>query len=302
VTLKNLKFQQEELSDVITWINSPPPKPICEVDEKWLGVMPTTHNSFRNVFLLPVFLGLCLTLYWFVDDVYEDWKYREKATLEFIKYAKEKEGDDYFENLREYTEREVSIQVVKQSNSFSSAKAGLEMYDWIKNGKMSFKTHMHYRYHGTAYPDRIRRADTAMVIFHSIAIPTLLISIIRIRRRAPIYFDREQNLVYTWRKGEVWAQDYDNLTYNDQHGLNLGLYNRDLRPKSVLVTPSFNSEFEYQLPLAFITKFMVHGREAIARKNWKDRQGFYLLNDKKPEDFEEQLTALMKKIRDVDSY
>ncbi|MEJ2043286.1 MAG: hypothetical protein P8X89_08420, partial [Reinekea sp.] len=70
----------------------------------------------------------------------------------------------------------------------------------------------------------------------------------------------------------------------------------------ILVTPSsnlyMNSVVDYRILLAFITRYMVNGLESVMKKDWKGRQGFYLYEEKKPDDFEAQLDAVVKYLKD----
>ncbi|MEJ2074258.1 MAG: hypothetical protein P8X79_12450 [Reinekea sp.] len=104
----------------------------------------------------------------------------------------------YYEKLRAYIERKTSDPAFEPDMDFNIEKAGLEMYDSIENGKMSFKTYFHYHYYDTAYAERTRIGDivlgSAIAIAIAIAIPTLLISILSFRRRAPLYFDRDRGI------------------------------------------------------------------------------------------------------------
>jgi hypothetical protein len=59
-----------------------------------------------------------------------------------------------------------------------------------------------------------------------------------------------------------------------------------------------NSEESYRKLLSYVTVFMVKGRDSVANKDWKGRQGWYLLKDKKPDDFAEQLEATLKHLKE----
>jgi hypothetical protein len=303
--LFKLTLQQHDLLQERIERSEKPPQPIGEINHERVGIR-TSFGNLRTLFLLPWLLGICLSLYWAVNDFYEAWKSTERAHLRFIEISKKKYGDDHFDKLRAYIERKTSDPAFEPDMYFNMDKAGLEMYDYIENGKMSFKTYFHYHYYETAYAERTRIGDIVLGSAIAIAIPTLLISILSFRRRAPLYFDRDRGIVYTWRKGRVWAQYYDHFIYYTSYvSMDTALFAFDkhntFKIKIFVVTPSgnpfFNSEDAYRKVLAYITQFMTQGRDAVSDKDWIGRKGWYLFTDKKPADFDEQLHAVLTHIK-----
>ncbi|WP_428241128.1 hypothetical protein [Gynuella sp.] len=68
-----------------------------------------------------------------------------------------------------------------------------------------------------------------------------------------------------------------------------------------VITPSgnpfFNSSAQYQNILRYVVQFMSSGRNAVAEKDWEGRKGWYLFEDKKPNDFDEQLQTVLQYLK-----
>ncbi|AJQ97931.1 hypothetical protein [Gynuella sunshinyii] len=304
--LTKLAFNRDTYLKEKIFLDDSPPRPIGEVNQSRIGVL-TYIGNIRTLFLLPWLLGLCLTLYWQIDDLYEGWKNAEKLHIDYIKHRKETYGSDYFEKLAERYPDLTPNDDIYNNLGDELNKYALSKYYRIENGRMPLKTYFHYHYYETAAAERFRKGDTILAIFYAISIPALIIALLRFRRRAPIYFDREKQLVYTWQKGTVWAQYFDELIfYSSKHGMGIALYSYDhdkgLAFNSFAVTPSgnayLNSENAYHTLMAYVTRFMLNGRESVSRSNWRGRQGWYLREDKKPKDFDEQLQSVLMFIKD----
>jgi len=50
--------------------------------------------------------------------------------------------------------------------------------------------------------------------------------------------------------------------------------------------PFFNSRYLCDSVLGYIVRFMENGRAYVHEKEWSDRRGWYLFDDKKPDDFD----------------
>ncbi len=184
--------------------------------------------------------------------------------------------------------------------------SAIERYALIdSSGKMPLKNYVHIRYIRSAPAKRRLYGDIFMASFLGLGIPGLLIAILSFRRRAPLYIDREKNLVYTWRKGNVWAQHYDRLWYyENRHALVMVLYGYDkkgrFKPRRFVITPTGNpfvgGPKVHGPVLVAIAHYMAKGRDAVWSEDWEGRQGWYLFNDDKPKDFDAQLERVLNKI------
>ncbi len=264
-----------------------PRKPIGIVNQRVIGLANMIQSSFRTIFILPWLVGLCLTLYWQVDDFYVSWKGTEKFYVEYISDLQKAYGDDFF---------------IKTKN-----KVKKRMFSLIdKNGKMPFKTYWNYHYYETAAAERFRRGDIVLAIFYLISIPDLSYLALRMKRIAPLYFDRERCIVYSWRGGRVLAQYYDYVwLYQNNRGIDFALYGfKEGQPQHFFYTlqpggtPWYNNAAVMEPAFASIVKFMEEGRDAVFDKDWEGRRGFFLREDKKPDDFAEQLEKVLTFISD----
>lgn len=284
-TLVKLHQQHKELLREETFSETTPVTPIGEVTQQRVGVR-TSIGNIRFLFLLPWLIGVCLALHWQVEDFYKAWHGQEIFHLDFINARKKKYGEDYFQTTKD--------------------PVVLRMYNRLLNEKkMPLESYLDIRYRYSVGAERALKAD---IIFGGGAVLTIIILIISIlifKRRAPLYFDREKNLVYTWRKGKVWAQFYNaQWYYQNNIAMTFILYSlhrkHPYKMRRFVVTPSgnpfMNGETLYRPVLAFIHQFMEKGRDAVFKTDWQGRQGWYLFNDNKPKDFDQQLEKTLQVI------
>ena len=288
-----LLFKRNELLGHDLEKNCKAPRPIISINNEYL-VLSNSFVIIRNLFLIPALLSalyLCSTE---VQEIYKGWKSSEVRTVDFIELRKKKYGSDYFDTLPKSTKYRDRI---------------LYKYNRLdERGELTFKQYIKDR-HGSyaAYGDRNYRYDRNSIIFFGTTIPLLLIWVIGFKRRAPLILDRKRRLLYTWSKGKVVAQRYDNLRALETPSF-LAIMLRATVKKGKLgwgrfsVTPQgntiYNSKDSYQQILAYIVQFMEYGREHVlpAQTEWQGRKGWFFFEDKKPKDFEEQLTALLVRI------
>jgi len=288
-----LMFKREKLLGYALDKCNKVPRPIISINNEFL-ILSNSFVIIRNLFLIPALISVLYLCANELQDVYEAWKSSEKSTIHFIELRKKHYGDDYFDTLPEN---------IKYRN--------IILYEYNRlneEGKLTFNQFMKNR-HGSyaAYGDRNYRHDRNSIIFFGTTIPLLLIWVIGFKRRAPLIFDRKRRLLYTWSKGSVVAQRYDNLRALETPSF-LAIMLRATVKKGQLgwgrfsVTPQgntiYNSKDSYQQILAYIVQFMEYGREHVMpeQTEWQGRKGWFLFEDKKPDDFEEQLSALLVRI------
>jgi hypothetical protein len=285
--LFQFKARRQELLDLNQRGRDRPVKPIGVVNGRLIALRNMILSSFRNVFVLPWLVGLCITVYWQVDDFYTSWSASEKSHQRFVAAEKKIHGKDFFETRAD--------------------KVELRMYNRLdKSGKMSFKTYWHYRYYEIDAAERFRRGDIVLAIFYLISIPGLSYMALRMKRIAPLCFDRERRIIYTWSKGRVMAQYYDDAwLYQNFRGIDFALYAFDNgNPKNLFFSiqpggnPWINNPKTMDPAFSSITKFMEYGRDAVLDHDWKGRRGVFLFEDKKPDDFDEQLEKVLTFIRE----
>ena len=282
-----------------------PMSPICEVSTNRLGVK-TSHGNLRVMFWWPWLLGLSLTLYWNVDEFHSSWKSYERSALRRIESNIEQYGDDHYEYLAQKYPDPSYAEWGSENYRLDDEleKSRLQAFNRFENGVIPLKTYMHYHYYVVPHGAKNLRIDIGLAIFYLISIPALLYTIIRTKRRAPLYLDRERRIFYTWRDGKVWAQVYDELIYGANQTLDFILYTLDdenqVELKPYIITPSghpfYNSPAVIEKLMATLEQFMEYGIERIATREWQGRRGWHVYNDDKPEDFDEQLENILNAI------
>jgi len=267
-----------------------PPEPIIQINEHHCAV---NHNAVapRNLFMIPWILGLLLTAYWHVESFYGEWVASERTINEYIESTKSGFGENFFEKTTDPTE--------------------LKMFHSVnKNGKMSFKKYLNERYYNFVGGMRTLYTDIFLVFLYVVVLPGLIYWAIRYPKYAPLYFDRDKRVVYTWRKGRLMAQWYDDirilenisaLTFvlrGDRKDGMLSWYHIKIQPHG---NPIFNTVESYQPILACIAQFMEYGKDHVWPGNaYHYEPNFYFFKDKKPDNFSAKLDALLAKIRRTD--
>jgi len=268
-----------------------PPKPIIALNSRYC-VVNNNATALRNLFLIPWFIGLCYTGYVHVNEFFKEWNGAEWSAIDYIQATKRMYGDNFFEITQDPDE--------------------LEMYHRInKQGVMTFEQYMHDRYNYYVGGDRRVRIDIFLVALYSIGLPGLLIWIIRFRRRPPLYFDRERQLLYTWHRGHVRGQRYDKLRLHENIQALIFVLRGQHKDGSLgwtkfLVQPTGNpllsSVSSYQTLLAFLAQYMAYGKDHVLpdQQDFNARRAFYFYEDKQPADLEQQLEQLLQALDHTD--
>jgi hypothetical protein len=289
-----LIFKRDSLLEYEPVDNNKIPRPAIEVNSNFL-VLSNSFVIIRNLFLIPSLFSVLYLCSTEVYDIYDTWNADEKGVIHYIELQKKIHGNDYFETLPE-SEKRREIILYRYNRLNDEGKLTLDQFITDRYGDKLYE-HGEWR----------RRHDKNSLIFFGTTIPILLIWIVGFKRRAPLIFDRQRRLLYTWTKGKVVAQRYDNLRVLESPSF-LAIMLRAPMKKGKLgwgrfaVTPQgntiYNSTDSYQRILAYIVQFMEHGREHVMpnQTEWQGRKGFFFFEDKKPADFEEQLEALLKRI------
>jgi len=270
-----------------------PPKPIVSIDTKKCLLI-NNAVAFRNLFILPWLFGLCLTLWWNVDEIAKSWIAAEESANYRIALKKKINGNDYFENTTD--------------------PYALRLYGKVnKQGKMSLQRYIQHRYFDTAEVGGTRRlqVDIGLAIVYLIAIPGLLFWAIRFPRHGPLIFDRERQLVYHWSKGKAYVQRFERLRIDEQTQFlviqlrgekkngDMGWAKFNIQPTR---NPYYNGKASYQPVLAYVLQYMEQGLAQVlpGKQNWQGKQPFFFFDDKKPTDFEAQLTDLLARLDNND--
>jgi len=270
-----------------------PPKPIVRIDSTKCLLI-NNAVAFRNLFILPWLFGLCLTLWWNVDEIAKSWIAAEESANYRIALKKKINGNDYFEN----TTDPYAVRLYGKINA---------------QGKMSLQRYFQHRYIDTAKVGGTRRlqVDIGLAIVYLIAIPGLFIWAIRFPRHGPLIFDRERQLVYHWAKGKAFVQRFARLRIDEQTQFlviqlrgekkngEMGWAKFKIQPTS---NPYYNGKASYQPVMAYLLQFMEQGLTHVlpGKESWQGKQPFFFFDDKKPADFEAQITDLLARMDNND--
>lgn len=282
---KPLKDKRKALLESGPHDYTKPPKTIIEVDKTTCKIR-GNFAAFRNLFIIPWLIGVCISLNYHIDTFVEEWQGAERSTLRYIENRKREYGENYF--------------------SVTTNLRHIEWYNRIgPDEKMSFREYIHFRYNHNEYSSEILILDIIWGLIHAIAFPGLLIWGIGFKRRGPLIFDRKRRLVLFWYVGKSCVQRYDDLEIHETtDGLVFIL--RAVHPKTGELkylhfpvqpggNPLISNPETYQPILSFIVKFMEHGLEKVLPDGpyKKTNNDFLLIEDKKPDDFEEKIKTVL---------
>jgi len=259
-----------------------PPRPVVQVSNTQCA-LDNMGASIRNLFLIPWMIGLIITCYANVENHIKGWKGKERSAVRYIASTKRMFGDNFFERTEDPVE--------------------LRMFRRIKNGVMPYRRYLEYRYNETTAGKKFLVIDITLLILYGLVMPSLMIWIIRWPQLAPLYFDRERQLLYSWRKGKVWAARYGAVrVHKNFQGFYFHMHYFNKKGKFgkrvFAIQPSGNPLYNTNIQpfLAFISQFMAYGKEHVypGQGDYMARRHFHFFKDKKPDDFEKQLDAVLE--------
>lgn len=282
-----LPMQHDEMLNVEYQPTAWPPRPVIVINKRFCYLNNTTA-VLRNLFLIPWLCALIVLCGTYASDFIDGWESSEHSAMRRINGLKENYGEEYFKN----TNNELHLSLIKRIN---------------ENGFMTLNQYINDRYHYYVGGEKMFHTDIFILIISFIAIPGLLYWIITFPRYAPLIFDRQRRLVYSWRKGVIAVARYDDLRIYENSTALMFLLRSETKTESAgyfkfSVQPSgnpiINSKKSYKEILVYVAHFMEHGRESVLteQESWEGNKGSFLFEDKKPENFDERLTALLVKI------
>ncbi|MBS9424685.1 hypothetical protein [Photorhabdus caribbeanensis] len=247
------------------------------------------QRRFRSINLIPVTLGIISSLILNINGFIEDRKNDEKAIHRWVNLVKKEYGDAFYlrNDLPDY----------------------MENARYIGNDKeISLKKYLHYRY--TFYPSstRLLIIDISFLLLYLLIIPPFVYCIFFWQSQAPLIIDRERQIFYTWYKGKAYAARYPqlgmvekaNILYFKVYGLdeNNQLIGRGFIPNVSSYTFAFlSSGNDKALAVAFMVKFLLNGKEAVSKVDYKRRESLiWWSKDKRPADLEAQIPLILAEL------
>ncbi|MCW7547291.1 hypothetical protein OO184_04865 [Photorhabdus sp. APURE] len=248
-----------------------------------------TQRRARSIALIPVTLGLITSLLLTVNDFIKERRSAENNLHDWIELVKEKYGEEFYlrNDLPDY----------------------MEDARYIGNDKeISLKKYLHYRY--TFYPSssRLLIIDISFLLLYLLIIPPFLWAIFFLRRQSPLIIDRERQIFYTWYKGKAYAARYPqvgmaektNIFFLKVYGLdeNNNLIGRGFIPNVSSYSFAFlSSGNDKGLAVAFMVKFLLNGKEAVSKVDYKRREPLiWWSKDKRPADLEAQIPLILAEL------
>ncbi|MCG3471864.1 hypothetical protein L7750_16150 [Xenorhabdus bovienii] len=249
------------------------------------------HNLIRvrKEVIIPVFVGFMLGFCFFINNFVKVWKANEEDYLWFLKDAKESYGEQFYlnPNAPAYTK---SLQIISDDK-----KVSLLEYLYIKYYKDSF--------YGEERARRYLIIDASFGLFF-LSVNILIISIfLRLRKPANFIIDHERQLFYTWKKGKVYVSRYKELgvafTNNILHFKCYGLNEKNEMTYQFFIPylSLFNSDEDKVYILAFMSKYLLQGKEAVSSVDFKRQERLpWFRKQIKPADWETQITAILAEL------
>ncbi|PHM37307.1 hypothetical protein [Xenorhabdus innexi] len=248
----------------------------------------------RIMVLFPLLIAVLLIFHHNVVDFLVQKKDDDVNILRWVKIIREEYGEDFY--LRK-----------DLPNKIESAR-------FIGNDKtVSFWKYLYYRYN-------YFHASTKILIQDFFLFGTLLaFSLVLIytcffwRLQAPIFIDRNRQLFFSWYKGKVYAARYSQVGISYQAGpgkitqvMGLAMYTLN-NDNSLIYKPfqlclaylsfwGFNSKLQQDEAHAFIIKYLIKGKDAVAATDYKRFPALFLFKDKKPVNFDEQMERILMEL------
>lgn len=168
--------------------------------------------------------------------------------------------------------------------------------------KLNFTEYLYYRYNELRYGEQYLIGDIVMVLFHTITIPLCFYAAFLTKRKAPLALVRDRQLFMTWINGKAFVARYSQVgVVETPQAVSLILYGLDDKKnilKTAFVLPTnptiiISTKQGRKNILAFITKYMLWGQSAVASTDYERNIPYYFRKDKKPDDFEQQVSDVL---------
>ncbi|UUM31582.1 hypothetical protein [Vibrio japonicus] len=212
------------------------------------------------------------------------------------------------------TEIASANRMVERKQEFIDAGRSFDSTDFIyyeslvgEEGKSSlFKRLNAVNNYGGEYQKEILHENIIISFMLLIISIAGTVAFFRLPRVADIYFDRQRQIVYTWRWGKVAACHFDNLGYRESsYGLDFILYSEHKKkqfwPARFGLQPTgrahFNNESDNTELMAQIFAFMDKGKSAVIKgeRFVRPQPKYYFYIDEKPENFDLRVQEILRR-------
>ncbi|MEQ1963935.1 hypothetical protein ABLB69_12345 [Xenorhabdus khoisanae] len=272
--------------------------PLHSIDDNQC-ILRNAQRLARIIVFFPLLIGMLLVFHYNIVSFVIQKEKNESNIMDWVELVRKKYGEDFY--LRK------------------DLPDHMESARFIGNDKtISFWKYLYYRYN-------YFHASTKFLITDFLRFSFLLaFSLYLIHRcffwklQAPLFIDRNRQLFFSWHKGKVYAARYSQVGISNQtdpmkivHLMGLALYtlddNNTLARRAFQMCLSYGSLWGFNTKLrqdeahAFIVKYLVLGKDAVAATDYKRFPALFLFKDKKPTDFEEQLERILTELDQRDS-
>ncbi|NHB97684.1 hypothetical protein [Photorhabdus stackebrandtii] len=248
-----------------------------------------TQRRARSIALIPVTLGIISSLILNINAFIGERRSGEAYIHRWVNIVKKECGEKFY--LR---------------NDLPDYMKGAR---YIGNDKeISLKKYLHYRYNFYEYSNDILITDMTFLLLYLLIIPPFVYCIFFWQRQAPLIIDRERQIFYTWYKGKAYAARYPqlgmlektNILFLKVYGLdeNNQLIGRGFIPNVSSYSFAFlSSGNDKALAVAFMVKFLLNGKEAVSKVDYKRRGPLiWWSKDKRPADLEDQIPLILAEL------
>lgn len=283
---KLVEIKGECLDDIELVALDDPREPIMSVNDRILAIRNGVHN-YRSHYVLPMVIGAWGFLFFLLTDLGPARAVVEHARYQIDRYEKGN-GSAYSEERYLFYKNMVG-----------------------ENGDASTINYLRaiYLYGGEGLKNS-KQQLLMIILIMLILSGALTYWYLRFRIMAYLFFDREKQFVYTWRKGRVAACHFENIGLREETlGLRLFLYGEKkkmddgytYKEMEFLIQPSesmfFNSKQDKNLLLAQLFAFMETGKQAVIKDAHFEREmpRTWQAKDTQPGDFDARLEEILKR-------
>ncbi|UTZ21886.1 hypothetical protein [Vibrio campbellii] len=282
---KLVDIKDECLDDIELVALDDPREPIMSVNDRILAIRNGVHN-YRTHYILPMAIGFWCFLFFVVSDLGPSSSEIKFARSILVKY----ETNSSLLSERNYNYYKTMLGEDKNSG----------ILDYIKAAHL---------YGGETHQRRQNERLLIILVLFTISV-VLTYWYLRFRIMAYLFFDREKQIVYTWRKGRVAACRFESIGFREETlGLRLFLYGEKkktddgytYKEAEFLIQPSesmfFNSKQDNNLLFAQLFAFMGTGKQAVIKDAHFEREmpRTWQAKDQQPEDFDARLEEILKR-------
>ncbi|EOV0144173.1 hypothetical protein ACOIXN_001505 [Vibrio vulnificus] len=308
------KWWAQFRAEVIVVPMKDPLEPFMRVNDNLLTLR-TGYHTRRNTIVVPWMLMLTvLTLYFIYDSSYQyDFEAHKAQAGRMIESYSENKARyiSYLSDAQKEGDKEEEDIFRRGIALADNAIKGYSIY-FEQDGDVSLFTHMR-ALKQLGELDHFLFGIGLFSFMGALSLGMWLLFLLK-PQDAEVYFDRNRQIVYSWRHGRVGAASFDKMGILENHlGLNIVLQfeNKNLtgyRPMGIVGIDigklSFHRESDMTYPLAQILAFMEHGKEAVITGESFTREPakYFLRKDKKPDNFEQRVEAALAAQDDLVSH